>query len=95
MAEVRLTVPRRDHLRRVDEVAGGRGIDRAGGGEDDARADRHRHGRVDVAAARAAQVPPPVPAQVHVTPVSAAGNVSVTVAPLASLGPSGLVTVMV
>ena len=35
------------------------------------------------------------PAQVHVTPVSVAGNVSVTVAPLASLGPSGLVTVMV
>ena len=29
------------------------------------------------------------------TPVSVAGNVSVTVAPLASLGPSGLVTVMV
>ena len=43
----------------------------------------------------ATQVPPPVPAQVHVTPVSVAGNVSVTVAPLASLGPSGLVTVMV
>ena len=37
----------------------------------------------------------PVPAQVHVTPVSVAGNVSVTVAPIASLGPSGLVTVMV
>ena len=35
------------------------------------------------------------PAQVHVTPVSVAGNVSVTVAPIASLGPSGLVTVMV
>ena len=43
----------------------------------------------------ATQVPPPVPAQVHVTPVSVAGNVSVTVAPIASLGPSGLVTVMV
>ena len=39
----------------------------------------------------ATQVPPPVPAQVHVTPVSIAGNVSVTVAPLASLGPSGFV----
>ena len=43
----------------------------------------------------AGQVPPPLPAQVHVTPVSAAGNGSVTVAPLASLGPSGLVTVIV
>ena len=37
----------------------------------------------------------PLPTQVHVTPVSVAGNVSVTVAPIASLGPSGLVTVMV
>ena len=43
----------------------------------------------------AGHAPPPVPAHVHVTPVSAAGNVSVTVAPIASLGPSGLVTVMV
>ena len=43
----------------------------------------------------AAQTPPPAPAQVQVTPMSAAGNVSTTVAPLAVLGPSGLVTVMV
>ena len=43
----------------------------------------------------AGHAPPPVPVHVHVTPVSVAGNVSVTVAPLASLGPSGLVTVMV
>ena len=86
----------REHLGRVDEFAGGRGIDRAGGGEDDGRAHRHRHGRVDVAAARRrARAAARAPAQVHVTPVSVAGNVSVTVAPLASLGPSGLVTVMV
>src|SRR5580765_4876756 len=39
--------------------------------------------------------PPAVPVHVHVTPVSAAGNVSVTIAPIASLGPSGLVTVIV
>src|SRR5580765_2506386 len=39
--------------------------------------------------------PPPVPVHAHVTPVSVDGNVSVTVAPLASLGPSGLVTMMV
>ena len=43
----------------------------------------------------AGHAPPPVPAHVHVTPVSVAGNMSVTVAPLASLGPSGLVMVMV
>ena len=43
----------------------------------------------------AGHAPPPVPVHVHVTPVSVVGNVSVTVAPLASLGPSGLVTVMV
>ena len=43
----------------------------------------------------AMQVPPPAPMHVQVTPVSVAGNVSVTVAPIASLGPSGLVTVMV
>src|SRR4051794_29432004 len=39
--------------------------------------------------------PPPVLVHAHVTPVSIAGNVSVTEAPIASLGPSGLVTVMV
>ena len=39
--------------------------------------------------------PPPVPVHVHVTPVSVAGNMSMTTAPVASLGPSGLVTVMV
>ena len=43
----------------------------------------------------AGHAPPPVPVHVHVTPVSVAGKASVTVAPLASLGPSGLVTVMV
>ena len=43
----------------------------------------------------AGHAPPPVPVHVHVTPVSVAGKVSVTVAPLASLGPSGLVMVMV
>ena len=39
----------------------------------------------------AGHAPPPVPVHVHVTPVSVVGKVSVTVAPLASLGPSGLV----
>ena len=43
----------------------------------------------------AGHAPPPVAAHVHVTPVSVAGKASVTVAPLASLGPSGLVTVIV
>ena len=43
----------------------------------------------------AGHAPPPVPVHVHVTPVSIAGKTSVTVAPLASLGPSGLVIVMV
>ena len=43
----------------------------------------------------AGHAPPPVPVHVHATPVSVAGKASVTVAPLASLGPSGLVTVMV
>ena len=43
----------------------------------------------------AGHVPPPVPVHVHATPVSVVGKVSVTVAPLASLGPSGLVMVMV
>src|SRR5436190_6610481 len=43
----------------------------------------------------AGQVPLLMPAQVQVTPVNAAGKVSVTVAPIASLGPSALVTVMV
>ena len=40
------------------------------------------------------QVPPPAPAHVQVTPVSAAGSVSDTVAPAALLGPA-LDTVMV
>ena len=53
IADVRLAQSRgREHLGRVHEDARGRGIDRAGGGEDDGRADRHGHGRVDVAAAR-------------------------------------------
>src|SRR6478736_690236 len=39
--------------------------------------------------------PPPVPAHVHVTPVSVVGKRSVTAAPIASLGPSTLVIVMV
>ena len=43
----------------------------------------------------AGHAPPPVAAHVHVTPVRVAGKASVTVAPLASLGPSGLVTVIV
>ena len=43
----------------------------------------------------AGHAPPPVPAHVHVTPVSVVGKTSVTVAPIASLGPSGLVIVMV
>ena len=97
IAEVRLASPAGGSTcGRVDEVAGGRGIDRAGGGEDDARAHRHGHGRVDVAAARRpGTCRRPCAGTVHVTPVSVAGNVSVTVAPIASLGPSGLVTVMV
>ena len=40
------------------------------------------------------QTPPPVPTHVQVTPVSAAGNISVTVAPTASVGPA-FVTVIV
>ena len=36
----------------------------------------------------AAQVPPPAPTQVQVAPVSEAGKVSVTVAPVASIGSS-------
>src|SRR6187431_1175070 len=43
----------------------------------------------------AGHAPPPVAAHVHATPVRVAGKASVTVAPVASLGPSGLVTVMV
>src|SRR5690242_20241973 len=34
------------------------------------------------------QTPPPAPMQVQVTPVSAAGKLSITVAPIASLGPA-------
>ena len=59
------------------------------------RADRHRHGVLMSPLPDAGHAPPPVPVHVHVTPVSVVGNVSVTVAPIASLGPSGLVTVMV
>ena len=36
----------------------------------------------------AVHVPPPAPTQVHVAPVSAAGSVSITVAPLTALGPA-------
>src|SRR5512139_3384600 len=36
----------------------------------------------------AVQLPPPAPAQVQPTPVIVAGTVSVTVAPLAALGPA-------
>ena len=36
----------------------------------------------------AGHVPPPAPAQVHVTPVSEAGNTSATVAPTTALGPA-------
>src|SRR5688572_9452836 len=43
----------------------------------------------------AGHTPPPVPVHVHVTPISAVGNRSVTMAPVASLGPSGLVMAMV
>ena len=35
----------------------------------------------------AGHVPPPAPTHVHVAPVSAAGNVSATVAPVTALGP--------
>ncbi len=42
----------------------------------------------------AGQVPPPAPTQVHVAPRIAAGNVSVTVAPIASLGPALLATIV-
>jgi len=42
----------------------------------------------------AVQTPPPVPAHVQVTPVSAAGTASVTTAPTALVGPA-LVTVIV
>src|SRR2546427_751326 len=35
-----------------------------------------------------AHVPPPAPTHVHVAPVIAAGNVSVTIAPLAAFGPA-------
>src|SRR5262245_4863346 len=44
--------------------------------------------------AGALQLPPDGVAHVHVTPVSAVGNTSVTIAPTASLGPA-LVTEMV
>ncbi len=40
----------------------------------------------------AAQVAPPVPAQLHVAPVSWAGSVSVTVAPVTADGPALLAT---
>ena len=43
----------------------------------------------------AGHAPPLVPVHVHVTPIRGVGNVSVTVAPVASLGPRALVTVMV
>ena len=36
----------------------------------------------------AGQVPPPAPTHVHVAPVSAAGSVSATVAPVTALGPA-------
>src|SRR5262249_25642165 len=38
--------------------------------------------------AGALQTPPPAPTHVHVAPVSAAGSVSITVAPTALLGPA-------
>src|SRR5437868_5888539 len=40
----------------------------------------------------AAQVAPPLPAHVHVAPLMPAGSVSVTAAPVASLGPALLTT---
>jgi hypothetical protein len=39
-------------------------------------------------------VPPPAPTQVQVTPVSAAGKVSVTVAPVTGLGPAFEATIV-
>src|SRR6267378_1611121 len=42
----------------------------------------------------AAQVPPPLPTQVHATPVSAAGITSATVAPLTALGPAFTATMV-
>ena len=36
----------------------------------------------------AVHVPPPAPTHVHVAPVSDAGSVSVTVAPVTALGPA-------
>src|SRR5262245_16151205 len=42
----------------------------------------------------AVQVPPPAPTQVHVTSVSAVGNVSATVAPAAGSGPALLAVIV-